>query len=120
MDVYDLPIYREYYENFLEIFKELDQLKQKSQTHKKLIENAYEHAIEIFPNLNAGYNYWGLKGKLQIYNKVRIILSQLQVELSTLKDLNLIKDEYSQIIISSIRYISGLIKKLEHPSKNED
>ena len=80
MDVFDLPIYREYFETFLKIFKELEDLKQSNSSHKKLIDNAYSHAIEIFPNLNAGYNYWSMKGKLQIYNKVRILLSQLQIE----------------------------------------
>ncbi len=75
MNVYDLPIYREYYKDFILIFKELEELKITFKEHKKLIDLAYSHAIEIFPNLNAGYNYWSMKGKLQIYNKVRILLS---------------------------------------------
>ena len=66
MDVFDLPIYREYFSIFLKIFKELEDLKINVSKHKKLVDNAYSHAIEIFPNLNAGYNYWNLKGKLQI------------------------------------------------------
>lgn len=115
MNAFDLPIYREYFPVFLKIIKELDGLKQNHLSHKLLIENAYSHAIEIFPNLNAGYNYWSMKGKLQIYNKVRILLSQLQIELSILKDLNIIKEDYSNTIDDSIKYMNGLIRKLEQP-----
>ncbi|MDA3856198.1 MAG: hypothetical protein PF569_08125 [Candidatus Woesearchaeota archaeon] len=118
MDVFDLPIYREYFETFLKIFKELENLKQNNSPHKKLIENAYNHAIIIFPNLNAGYNYWSMKGKLEIYIKVRISLSQLQIELSILRDLDIVKTDYSQTINSSIKYMNGLIRKLEHPEGN--
>lgn len=120
MNVYDLPIYREYYEDFLKIFKELEQLKSNSKEHKKLIELTYLHAIEVFPNLNAGYNYWSMKGKLQIYNKVRILLSQLQVELSILQDLGVIKFDYSKPLENSIKYMNGLIRKLEHPDTKKD
>jgi len=115
MNAFDLPIYREYFPVFLKIIKELDELKLSNTTHKRLIDNAYSHAIEIFPNLNAGYNYWSMKGKLQIYNKVRILLSQLQIELSILKDLNIIKEDYSNTINDSIKYMNGLIRKLEQP-----
>lgn len=120
MDVFDLPIYREHFETFLKIFKELEDLKQSNLSHKKLIDNAYSHAIEIFPNLNAGYNYWSMKGKLQIYNKVRILLSQLQIELSILQDLSIVKTDYSETINSSIKYMNGLIRKLEHPDSNSE
>ena len=118
MNVFDLPIYREYFGTFLSLIKKLDELKQKNSNHKKLIDSAYSHAIEIFPNLNAGYNYWSIKGKLQIYNKVRISLSQLQVELSILKDLQVIKDDENDIIDASIKYMNGLIRKLEQPDNN--
>ena len=119
MNAYDLPIYKEYYVKFLEMFNELDKLRKNSSTHKELIENSYVHAIEIFPHLNAGYNYWSMKGKLQIYNKVRILLSKLQMELSILQDLEILKDSYFDTINSCIKYMNGLIKKLEHPdSKN--
>lgn len=57
-----------------------------------------------------------MKGKLQIYNKVRISLSQLQIELSILKDLNIVKFDYSDTINSSIKYMNGLIRKLEQPN----
>ena len=118
MNAFDLPIYREYFATFLSLIKKLDDLKQQSNNHKKLIDSAYSHAIEIFPNLNAGYNYWSMKGKLQIYNKVRISLSQLQVELSILKDLQIIKDDENDIIEASIKYMNGLIRKLEQPDNN--
>jgi hypothetical protein len=71
MDVFDLPIYREYFETFLKIFKELEDLKQSNSSHKKLVDNAYHHAIVIFPNLNAGYNYWSMKGKLDICTTIK-------------------------------------------------
>ncbi len=115
MNAFDLPIYREYFPVFLKIIKELDELKLSNTTHKRLVDNAYSHAVEIFPNLNAGYNYWSMKGKLQIYNKVRILLSQLQIELSILKDLNIIKEDNSDTIEASIKYMNGLIRKLEQP-----
>lgn len=118
MNAFDLPIYREYFPVFLKIIQELDNLKLNNTTHKLLIDSAYSHAIEIFPSLNAGYNYWSMNGKLQIYNKVRICLSQLQVELSILKDLNTIKEDYSNIIDDSIKYMNGLIRKLEQPDNN--
>ncbi|MDA3854685.1 MAG: hypothetical protein PF569_00390 [Candidatus Woesearchaeota archaeon] len=118
MNVFDLPIYREYFATFLKVIRELEDLKQNNSIHKKLIDNAYDHTIEIFPNLNAGYNYWPMKGKLQIYNKVRISLSQLQIELSILKDLNIIKDDNSDTIENSIKYMNGLIRKLEQPDNN--
>ncbi len=115
MNAFDLPIYREYFPNFLKIIQELDALRVNSTGHKVLIEKAYSHVIEIFPDLNAGYSYWSLKGKLQIYNKVRILLSQLQIELSTLKDLNILKENYSNTLEDSIKYMNGLIRKLEQP-----
>jgi hypothetical protein len=68
-----------------------------------------------FSKLNARYNYWSLKGKLQIYNKVRISLSQLQAELSILNNLNILKTNFSITIENSIRYMNGLIRKLENP-----
>lgn len=120
MNAFDLPIYREYFGEFLKIFKELEELKQNTSSHRRLIENAYTHAIEIFPNLNAGYNYWSMKGKLQIYNKVRISLSQLQMELSIIQDLGIIKYDYSETIDHSIKYMNGLIRKLEHPDTNNE
>lgn len=116
MNVYDLPIYREYYDTFLEIFKELEVLKQNNCSHKMLINNAYIHAINIFPYLNAGYNYWSLKDKLKIYNKVRVLLSELLVELSILDNLKIIKQNYDEIINSSIKYMNSLIRKLEMPN----
>lgn len=120
MNAIDLPIYREYFGEFLKIFKELEDLKQSNSSHKKLIDNAYSHAIDIFPNLNAGYNYWSMKGKLQIYNKVRILLSQLQMELSIMQDLDITKSNYSDTIENSIKYLNGLIRKLEHPDSNSE
>lgn len=120
MNAFDLPIYREYFPVFLKIIQELDNLKLNNTTHKLLIENAYSHAIEIFPFLNAGYNYWSMKGKLQIYNKVRILLSQLQIELSFLKNLNIINEDYSNTLDNSIKYMNGLIRKLEHPESSNN
>lgn len=116
MNMYDLPIYEKYYKTFLEIFKELEILRQSDCSHKILVNNAYNHAINIFPYLNAGYNYWSLKDKLKIYNKVRALLSELLVELSILDNLKLIKQNYDEIINSSIKYMNSLIRKLEMPN----
>ena len=120
MTVHDLPIYKENFGGFLKIIIELDDLKESNQKHKRLIEIAYDHAVIIFPKLNAGYNYWSVKGKIQLYNNVRILLSELEIELSILKDLKLIEDEHKEIFNASIKYLNGLIRKFEQPSKNKN
>lgn len=113
LSVLELPIYREYFNVFLEIFEKLDELIKSDSKHYLLIKNTYSTLIMIFPNLTAGYNYWGIKGKLQIYNKVRISLSQLQSQLHLLHELKIFEKDYFDEIESSIRYIGGLIKKIE-------
>ena len=85
MNVYDLPIFKEHFQTYLQLLDELAELLHKQENkHKILIEKAYSHIVELFSQLNAGYNYWGTKGKLQLYNKVRICISQLQVEIFSL------------------------------------
>ena len=116
LSIFDLPIYRDYHNDFLMLIKELDKLlKNENISHKKLIENAYENIIEVYPVLNSGYNYWHSKGKLQLYNKVRILLSKLEMQVSLLEDLNLIKLNSYEFIFNSIKYLNGLIRKFELP-----
>jgi len=76
ISVEELPIYKEHFDDFIEILKTLEDLKSLN-NHKELINSAYINTYKILPLLNAGYNYWGLKGKLKIYNEVRILLSKL-------------------------------------------
>lgn len=114
LSMFDLPIYRDYAKDFFEIISELDSLlKREVISHKKLVENAYSHSIEIFPLLNAGYNHWEIKGKLKIYNKVRFLLSELLAELSLLEEFELIKKSYLEFIDDTIKYMNSLIKKFE-------
>lgn len=70
MSVYEMPIYKEHYTTFLELIKELDYLKVQSTQHRTIIDNTYEHLIKVFPLLNAGYNFWSMKGKLEICIKI--------------------------------------------------
>ncbi len=59
------------------------------------------------------YNYYGTKEKLNIYNKVRILLSQMQSQLHLLFELKIIEKDYFEDFESCIRYLGGLIKKIE-------
>ncbi len=85
----------------------------KESKHEILIRKTYENAIEVFPTLNAGYNYWGAKGKLQLYNRVRILLSELQSRTHFLFCLKIIEKDYFEELENSLRYIGGLIRKIE-------
>lgn len=111
--VLELPLYRDYFHIFIEILEKLDEKLQKETKHKILIKNTYDNVIEIFTNLNAGYNHWGTKGKLQLYNKVRILLSKIQTEIYFLAELKLFEKDYFIELENSIKYVGGLIKKIE-------
>ncbi|MFW6286003.1 MAG: hypothetical protein ACOC16_02675 [Nanoarchaeota archaeon] len=113
LTVLELPIYRDYFPTFLEILNKLEEKLKTDSTHKLLIKKTYETVIEIFPNLNSGFNYWGTKGKLQIYNKVRMLLSKMQSQLHLLFELQVFEKDYFEELESSIRYLGGLIKKIE-------
>ncbi len=113
LSVLELPIYREHFEIFLEIIEKLDVLIREKSKHNLLLINTYQITIQIFPNLTAGYNYWGTKEKLLLYNKVRILLSQMQSQLYLLFQLGIFEKDYFEELESSIRYIGGLIKKIE-------
>lgn len=113
LSVLELPIYREHFGIFLEIIEKLDTMMKEKSNHGLLITETYQTSIQIFPNLTAGYNYWGTKGKLQLYNKVRILLSQMQSQLHLLYELKIFEKDYFEEIEGSIRYIGGLIKKIE-------
>lgn len=113
LSVLELPIYKEHFQVFLEILEKLDNLIKTDSNHSLLLKETYQTTIQIFPNLTAGYNYWGTKGKLQIYNKVRILLSQMQSQLHLLNELKVFEKDYFEELESSIRYIGGLIKKIE-------
>jgi hypothetical protein len=110
--VLELPIYRDYFQIYLEIIEILETKKDTSK-HRILIIETYKTIIQIFPNLNAGYNYWGTKGKIKIYNKVRILLSYLQSQLHFLYELKVLEIDYFEEMEGSIRYVGGLIKKME-------
>jgi len=112
-NVLELPIYRDYFEIFLEISIELDKLIKNNSSHMILVKQTYSTLIQIFPNLNAGYNYWEKHEKIKIYNKVRILLSQFQSQLHFLYELKIIKKDYFEEIENSIKYLGGLIKKIE-------
>jgi hypothetical protein len=111
MKVLELPIYRDYFNIYLEIIKLLSN--SSNSYHKLLIEESYKTAIQIFPFINSGYNYWGTKGKRHLYNKSRILMSSLQSQLFILKKLEIINNDYFEEIENSIKYMNGLIRKIE-------
>ncbi len=113
LSVLELPIYKEHFKVFLEALDILDEKMSSEKKHGILLKETYETIIQIFPNLTADYNYWDLKGKLKIYNKVRILLSYIQCQLHILYELEVLEKEYYNETEDSIRYVSGLIKKLE-------
>lgn len=113
LSVLELPIYREHFGIFLEMIEKLDNLLKEKTKHNLLVSETYQTSIQIFPNLTASYNYWGTKGKIQLYNKVRMLLSQMQSQLHLLFELKTFEKDYFEEIESSIRYIGGLIKKIE-------
>ena len=113
LSVLELPLYRDYFPIFLEILEKLNLEIKNKNGHILLLKETYETTIQIFPNLNAGFNYWGVKGKVQLYNKVRILLSQLQSQLNLLFELKIFQKDYFLEIEDSIKYIGGLIKKVE-------
>ncbi len=114
MNVLELPIYKEHFNVFIEILNLLETYLNKEKIrHEILIRKTYEIATEIFPTLNAGYNYWGAKEKLLLYNKVRILLSELQSRIHLLYELKVIEKDYFEELENSLRYIGGLIRKIE-------
>ena len=112
-NVLELPIYKEHFKMFLEIMEKLEILISENSKHKLLIIETYKNAIQIFPNLNSGYNNYNIKDKVLMYNKVRIILSHLQSQLNMLFEFKIFEKDYFEEIESSIRYVGALIKKIE-------
>jgi hypothetical protein len=113
LTVMELPLYRDYFEVYKEIMEKLEYLIQKNSKHSLLLKETYKTTIQIFPYLTAGYNYFGVKGKVKLYNKVRMLLSQLQSQIHILFELKLFEKEYFEELENSIKYIGGLIKKVE-------
>ena len=62
MNVYDLPIFKEHFQTYLQLLDELETLLKSNTKHLILIQETYSTMIQIFPQLTAGYNYWGTKG----------------------------------------------------------
>jgi len=112
-NVLELPIYREHFKMFLEIIEKLEVFIIENSRHKLLLVESYKIAIKIFPSLNAGYNNYNIRDKVLIYNKVRVLLSELQSQLNMLFELKIFEKDYFEEIEISIRYVGALIKKIE-------
>ena len=85
----NLPIYRDNFDFYMEIISILNKLNLNEKEHRLLILEAYKTAIQIFPILNAGYNYWDRNEKIKYYNKVRFLLSKLICELKYIVEFKL-------------------------------